>query len=235
MTYLELCQAVVDQAGLSGQMSSVDNQTGDFGRIVRYVKSSCRQLEARWINYKFLYDTYEFETTADVDLYPAPEDLNIRQWDLDNAFIDNDPIDVVYFDDKMNYKKLPNAEDYTSRPIRMVIKANNTLRMIGTPDDAYSIEIGYYKKPTTLVNNTDEPLIPDMFQEIIVFDALSQYANYDEAPELKQDAMERIYGVGGNWQRPEPGSLLHSLQADQLPYSYQHGATQGGMFVVRAE
>lgn len=235
MNYLELCQATVDEVGLSGQIGSVLNQRGDFARIVRFVKTACQQLEGKWINWRFLHGTHKFDTAVGVNEYPVPEALNLRQWELCNAFLDKLQIDVIYSDDKIQYKKDLLAEDYEGRPEKIIIENNNTLRTIGIPDEVYPVQVEYYRRATVLVNDTDLPAIPEQFHEIIVFEAVRRYANYDEAPELKQQAVEQLYGVGGNWARPEPGSWLHQLQADQLPNSYLDGATQGGQFVVRAE
>ncbi|AUR96748.1 head completion adaptor [Vibrio phage 1.232.O._10N.261.51.E11] len=234
MNYLQLCQAVIDEVGLSGQISSVANQRGDFQRVVRFVTTACQQIEGKWINWRFLHGIHEFQTAEGVNTYPVPESLNLRQWDIQNAFVDQLEIDIMYADD-FRYKKDLIGENFTSRPIRIIIERNKSLRTIGTPDMVYNVHAEYYRRATVLTDNTDLPAMPEQFHEIIVFEAVRRYANYDEAPELKQQAIEQLYGVGGTWARPEPGSWLFQLQADQLPNSYLEGSTQGGSFVVRAE
>ncbi len=235
MTYLELCQAVVDEVGLSGEIATVEGRRGDFGRIVRFVRSACMQVEGRWINWRFLHGSHTFSTVEEVAVYPAPEALRIRQWDINRAYLDQLIIPIKYADDALDYRRDPIAEDYLGQPVCLIIERDNSIRTIGIPDRAYSIEIEYYRQPTILSNNDDEPAIPTQFQEIIVLDAVRRYANYDEAPELKIQALEQIYGVNGSWAQPEPGSWLFQLQADQLPNSYLNGATEGGLFVVRTE
>lgn len=235
MTYLELCQAVVDEVGLSGEIISVDNRRGDFGRIVRFVRTACQQMEGRWINWRFLHGSYTFDTTENIATYAAPEALRIRQWDINRAYIDQLIIPIMYADNALDYQRDPIGEDYIGFPARIIIERNNSLRLIGTPDQTYTIEVEYYRMATILRQNEDVPAIPEQFQEIIVQDAIRRYANYDEAPELKAQALEQIYGVNGSWAQPEPGSWLHQLQADQLPNSYLNGATEGGLFVVRTE
>ncbi len=235
MTFLELCQAVVDEVGLSGQITSVTNQRGDFGRIVRFVSSACRQIEGKWIDWRFLHGQYLFNTAQGINTYTAPESLRVRQWDPNRAFLAQLKIETLYADNSILYTRDPLSEDYTSRPIRIIIERDNTLRFIGTPDAVYAVDIEYYRMATILTNNDDTPAIPNQFQEIIIHDAIRRYANYDEAPELKQQAIEQLYGVGGSWSRPEPGSWLDQLQNDQLPNTYLNGAVQGGQIVVRAE
>ncbi len=235
MNFLELCQAVVDEVGLSGEITSVENQAGDFGRIVRFVRSATTQIEGRWINWRFHYGAYTFDTTEGISLYTAPEALRVRKWDKNRAYIDRLPLRCYYADEAIDYARDPIAEDYTGMPERLIVERDNTLRTIGIPDATYSIEVGYYRMATILTLNTDVPAIPVQFREIIVQDAIRRYANYDEAPELKIQAIEQIYGVNGSWAQPEPGSWLHQLQADQLPNSFLNGATEGGLFVVRTE
>ena len=235
MTYLELCQAVVEEVGLSGELITVENRRGDFGRIVRFVRSACQQLEGRWINWRFLHGSYSFETTEGIATYAPPEALRIRQWDINRAYLDRLIIPIMYADNALLYEREPLSEEYQGRPIQIIIERDNRLRMVGVPDRAYPVEIEYYRMATVLVNNDDTPAIPAQFQEIIIQDAVRRYANYDEAPELKTQALEQIYGTNGSWAQPEPGSWLHQLQADQLPNSYLNGATEGGMFVVRTE
>ena len=235
MTYLELCQAVVDEVGLSGEITSVLNQRGDFRRIVRFVRTATNQLEGRWINWRFHYGTYAFQTTQGINQYTAPASLSIRQFDPNRAYIDQLQVSTYFADEAIDYNRDPIGEDYEGTPVEIIIERDNTLRFIGTPDRAYNVEIGYYRTATMLNQNTDTPAIPEQFQEIIVQEAIRRYANYDESPELKIQALEQIYGVNGSWALPEPGSWLHQLQADQLPNSYLNGATEGGLFVVRTE
>ncbi len=235
MNFLQLCQAVVDEVGLSGNITSVVNQGGDFGRIVRFVRSSTTQLEGRWINWRFNYGTYTFQTTEGIRLYTAPTSLRVRKWDKNRAYLDQLEIPTYYADDAIDYRRDPIAEDYIGQPDMLIIERDNTIRTIGTPDRVYDVEIGYYRMATILNENTDVPAIPEQFREIIVQDAIRRYANYDEAPELKAQAIEQVYGVNGSWAQPEPGSWLHQLQADQLPNSFLNGATEGGSFVVRTE
>lgn len=235
MTFLELCQAVVTEVGLSGQISSVLNQRGDFSRVVSFVRSATSQLEGRRINWRFLYGTHTFETSEGIATYIAPEGLNIRQWDHENAFLNNLRICTYFADDMINYERAPEQEIFRGRPNRLIVERNNDLRFIGIPDDTYQISIGYYRAATVLTNDQDTPRIPVQFQRIIIADAIRRYANYDEAPELKQQALEEIYGVGGSWVNPEAGSWLQQLEADQLPNTFAFGATQGGQIVVRAE
>ncbi len=232
MTFLELCQAVVDEVGLSGEILSVNNQRGDFGRIVRFVRSATEQLEGRWINYRFLRRRYTFTTSVGINTYSPPANLDVRQWDLERMYVDNINIQACFAD---SYIRDPITEDFDGYPTMIIVEPNNDLRLFGRPDIEYTIVADFFRRPTRLVANTDTPRMPDQFQRAIVADAIRRYANYDEGPELYQQAIEELYGVSGSWLAPEPGSLIAVLQADQLPNTFSNGANQGGQFVVTTE
>ena len=232
MTYLELCQAVVDEIGLSGQIQSVISQRGDFSRIVRFVRAATQQIEGRWINWRFLRRSYTFTTSVGISTYSPPPTVNVRQWDQERFYVDDLNIQGCFAD---AYIRDPISENYDGYPSMIIVEANNDLRLIGRPDRAYTIVADYFRTPTLLTNNTDTPRIPEQFQRAIVADAMRRYANYDEAAELYQQAIEELYGVSGTWLAPEPGSLIAVLQADQLPNTFSNGANQGGQFVVTTE
>ncbi len=234
MNYLEICQAVVDEVGLSGQITTVTNQRGDFNRIVRFVRTSTQRIESKWIDWRFLRRTHRFETAEGIATYSAPESLNLRSWDRMKTYVDDLPVQVFH-SDSFEYNEQPNEEAYRGRPIRIIIEADNTLRFIGVPDEVYNVRADYFRNPTILTDNTQEPLIPLAFRRIIVAEAIRLYSNYDESPELKVQANEELYGVGGNWVKPEPGSLMHTLQGDQLPNSDVNARVEGGFFTVRVE
>ena len=147
MTFLELCQAVVDEVGLSGQILSVNSQRGDFGRIVRFVRSSTQQIEGRWINWRFLRASYTFDTSIGISTYSPPSDLNVRQWDLERIYVDDLIIQTCFAD---AYIRDPLAENYDGYPQMIVIEANNDIRLVGRPDQAYTIVADYFRTPTLL-------------------------------------------------------------------------------------
>ena len=232
MTFLEICQEVYGRTGMSGQISSVKNQTGDAGRIVRYVRSACIKLEARWVNWRFMSARYDFTTSKGIAVYSMPEENRLRVWDINTCYLD-DLKTPVYFYDSHNYERSVYLEKQVTQPTMAVINSDNTLQLIGIPDSEYPVQIRYFKQATVLNDNDDMPLLPSQYHLAISTLAMISYANYDEALELKTEALEEFYGFGGNWQQPEPGSWLSQIDATELPGTFINGATTGGDLVVR--
>lgn len=222
MTFLELCQEVIDDAGLSGSISTVTDQRGDYGRVVSFVRNACLMIESKWINWRFLWGRHTFAISKDTAIYPAPESIRLRQWRPKTAFLDGQPLNVQYYDEYIRWMD-PTFDTTRGFPSHAVILPNNDLQLVPVPITDGLLQIDYFRRATRLVNSDDRPAIPEQFHRIIVADALRRYANYDEAAELKTEAME------------EYGLLILQLEADQLPGTYTHGATEGGNIVVTPE
>ena len=96
------------------------------------------------------------------------------------------------------------------RPIRYAVDpVNKNVCLAAIPDAiGYTITGRYWTQPVALVNDTDVPAIPDQYHMLIVYWALSKYAGYEAAMEVKQEALEN------------KGKLLSALESDQLPSMY---------------
>ena len=77
-TYLELCQQLIEDAGISGTMSTVVNQTGEFKRVTNWIKRATTEIEQKFFNWNFLHRFYSFPTVASQQDYPAPTFLQLN-------------------------------------------------------------------------------------------------------------------------------------------------------------
>lgn len=59
------------------------------------------------------------------------------------------------------------------------------------PDAVYTVAVDYYKVPTELSADSDEPLIPQAYREALVQYALSMEHDFNTDPDLAQKAMNR--------------------------------------------
>ena len=78
-TYLDLCQQLVEDAGISGTFTSVAGQSGEFKRVVDWIARATTEVEGLWFNWDFLHVFHSFSTVIGVRDYPAPADHNF--WD----------------------------------------------------------------------------------------------------------------------------------------------------------
>lgn len=189
MNYLELCKQVVEDAGISGNFESTVDQTGEFQRVVNWVRRAVQAVEGKWFDWDFLYVDGVSNTTAlvvDQQDYPAPSLLNI--WDQ-NAFIRE--ID----DSQLEYWMWTRVKNQTywnepGDPFAFTILPSKAIRFYGIPMQVENIQMPYWLKPTVLVNDNSRPLVPEQFHDVIVYKALQYYANYESAEEVKMQANE---------------------------------------------
>jgi hypothetical protein len=211
-TFLDLCQQVVEDAGISGTFTSVANQTGEFRRVVNWVARATTEVEGLWFNWDFLHVFYTFNTVASVRDYPAPNDLNL--WDEVTAKL---PAREQRLEsNQWEVKKLDPTAEFDGDPFEFVVLPDKSLRLYNTPTSVLQVDIEYWKQPTQLVNNTDTPAIPLQFRDIIVYKALQFYANYESADEVKIQAVE-------NYQ-----SRLAQLESHSLPGFQASGKVNTG-------
>jgi hypothetical protein len=59
------------------------------------------------------------------------------------------------------------------------------------PGAAYSVDVDYYKLPTSMDDDNDAPIIPVNYREALVHYALSLEHDYNTDPDLAQKAMNR--------------------------------------------
>lgn len=183
MNKLELVQKVVRYAGIADAgPSTVVGQSGELQKAIDYVDDAHAEVQGMYFDWDFLWDSGSFTTALAVDVYPGPKWLGI--WDAERIFIDGCPLRVVEWADYTPEDLGPN------KPWMAVIRPDNQLQLVPEPDGEYVVRYDYYRRPAVLAQNSDSPLIPDRFQNVIIGRALMLYGNYDAAPEVKQQGLE---------------------------------------------
>ena len=109
-------------------------------------------------------------------------------------------------------KKRDPTQPFAGDPYLFTVLPAQALRFYDTPISELVVTIEYWRRPTILAANADEPLIPVQFRDIVVWKALQYYANYESADEIKLQANENY------------AARLDQLEARELP-GYQGAAT----------
>lgn len=222
--YLELVQDLHEEVGAAGAApGAVTGQQGEALRLVNWIKRADEFVQLKWVNWKFLHNVFSFATTASVDTLSKPTGL--RYWDYKTFTIIypgetlKNPLDVVEYD-KVKGDILDTNEGV---PDRAIIMPNNDLKFEPVPDGAYTIGADYYVRPTLLAANADVSAIPEEFHRVILGRAMILYANFETAPEIK-DQGEEIYL-----------EQLALLENDQLPNQHHSRFNTGAEIEVIAE
>ena len=194
MNYLELCQAVAREMGVN-EPASTTGQTGDALRIVNWVKNAWLEVQASSAEWNFLWKRVSFETTTGTKQYtPSTNDVNV--WDTHYFTLyktaDGESTETAlkvmpHYD----FKREDVGTHENSRPTHVVLVPNGDILLYPTPDDAYTVQLAYWKHPVSLSANTDTPAIAEFLHGIIVDKAIEYYGVFEEAPNVYQGAALR--------------------------------------------
>lgn len=200
MNYLQLCQRLRQESGIAESgPSQVTGQVGDMKRLVDWINESWVRLQSSRPDWAFMWTTGSLAINAGTSQYSLPATLEAVT--PGTLYLDGSRLaDIAYPDYRQHYQTLQ-----TGKPTGYSIRPDGALVLNATPDAAYTLSYEGYNKPVAFVSGTDAPNIPDRFHILIVWDALLQYALFDEAPELMQKAQLNY------------AQLYAELDHDQLP------------------
>lgn len=107
----------------------------------------------------------------------------------------------------------PDADDQTAHAQnvpRFWYYYAETIRVFPEPNDAYTLTLRYYKKPTELTDDDHVPDIPSEFEELIVvgaaYRALQTKDNYDQAGILENKYMELLQKLVSKYSQKQVGT-----------------------------
>jgi len=209
MTFLELVQRVVQKANIADSgPPSVLNQFGDYQKAVIHVQEAHEEIQGLHFDWDFLWRHGSFTTQQGLDVYSPPDDLGV--WDAQRVYLDGRELHVIEWSDYVPEVMSP------AKPLEAVIRPDNSLQLIPSPDKAYTITFDYFRQPRVLVNNSDVPLIPKQFHLAIVGRALMLHGNYESAMDIKTQGAEMYQ------------QFIQQLENHQLSRRQQrHGRMEG--------
>lgn len=217
-TLLSMSQKVAQLAGYSGNILAVNAATGDAARIVNFVREAAQYVQGLWGDWRFLWGNLQDGTTSTTsNIIPVPSDH--YRWDQDRLFFDDHLVTPLMWHEFQMYANM-NVPGY---PTQFVIMPDSTIRMFPPPDSSYNYSFSWYREAPVLVNDNDEPLVPNRWRFAIINYALWLYAMYDTSEELAALA------------RAEYDSWILLLEADQRPDGYAGNQSSGNHVTITPE
>lgn len=215
MNLLELATELREVCGISGTETTVASASGEWLVVISAIKRSWDSIQKSRQNWLWMRGTVSFSTVAqqgEYDYDAAPLSLtDFARWDIDTFRIYDGSVTNEQW---LFYKDYRFFRDYWlfgatrtaySKPTEFTVSPTKSLILGAAPDDVYTVTGDYYKTPSTLTNDSDEPDMPERFHRLIVWDAMKFIG-------MKEGAVEHI-GYG-----QEEGSKLRAmLEIDQLP------------------
>lgn len=195
------------ECAVSGTMTSVTGQSGEFQRIVTWVSQGWQDLQNERQNWDWMRSSQllgggvSFQTVAGQAEYQlgtgagtvgvAADDF--ASW-VKQSFRDqtttvgvNDQIFLAW----ISYDAWRNAYSYgaqqtvTTRPVAIAVGPNNSICVGPWPTSTYTLTGDYWRAPDVMSGNSDTPTdLPIQFQIAIVWRAMWYYGMYMNAPEV---------------------------------------------------
>tara|TARA_Y100001951_G_C11265867_1_gene255475 strand:- start:562 stop:1248 length:687 start_codon:yes stop_codon:yes gene_type:complete len=209
MTFLELCQTVRQEVGISGTgPSTVVGQEGQLKVIVDFVAEADYQIQALWHDWNFLWAQYSSTLSTGTRAPATTKPTDLGNWDMRSFYLDYTTDDSIslstlsYVEWRADFRQGVATND---SPTYVVVQPDSSLIVDPPPDKAYTITADYWKTPTKMTANTDESVIPSQYHRIIVARAKTMWAEREEAPEI-------LLGSSAEYQ-----DLLDKLESQSLP------------------
>ena len=209
MTFLELCQAVRQEVGVSGTgPTTVLNQEGQLKVIVDFVADADFQIQVLWDDWDFLWSQYSstLSTGTKEPVLQKPTDLGT--WDMRSFYLDYTSDDALhleglsYVDWRTDQRQ---GTQTNSSPAYVVVQPDMNVFVAPPPDQAYTITADYWKVPSRMAAHATVSPIPEQFPRTIVARAKTLWAAREEAPEILLSASA------------EYADMLDKLESSRLP------------------
>lgn len=207
MNYLQLCQRVRQECGISGTGPvTVVSQSGEMKRIVDWVATAWEEIQQEYPtwSWNWLRGTFTLPTVAGTDTYDYTDAgivSRFAQWKPDTFSIYKasqgvaGEVELVYVPYENWRRVYEIGVPVQGFPQHVTVKPDLTLALGPVPDDVYTVTGDYVLTPQTLSANTDTPAMPEQFHMAIVYLAMMYYGRYEAAAEIYADAQIKYQQV----------------------------------------
>ena len=209
MTFLELCQTVRLEVGVSGTgPSTVVGQEGQLKSIIDYVAEADHQIQGLWKDWNFLWGQYSSTLSTGTSAPALNKPTDLGTWDMRSFFLDYTADDYTnltplsYVDYRSSQRQGTQTD---STPTYVIVQPDESIIVYPNPEKTYTIAADYWKTPTRMSANADVSSIPTQYHRIIVCRAKAFWAEREEAPEILLSSSA------------EYSDLLDKLEAQSLP------------------
>lgn len=223
-TYLELCQKVAREGGITNalnQPSSVTGQTGKLAEVVSWTAEAWNRIQNEHNAWRFHRKEFtSTATTIGAGRYTGASwgITDFAEWLQET---DNDPhIYTIYkqsegvsSEKRLSYIDWPvfrnaylRGTQTNNPPIHYTIDAMNQFCLGPAPDAAYIVRGEYRRTPQVLSANANVPICPVRFHNVIAWRAVILLAEEAEAIEAQVPLAQRNYN-----------EIMGQMRRDLLP------------------
>lgn len=230
MTFLELCQRLASECGVSTTgPSAVLGQTGRLGQIVKWTAQSDLDVQTLHDDWKFMRGSFTLNTVAGDGKYAfgectdtatvAPitkfriwcDDVEMRVFKTASGVGGETDLPFLCYEDWYSRYNIGNQTN--SPPFFWSVDKDNGLLLAPKPDDIYTVSGDYMKSATTMAADGDTPVFPADYHMAVVYRGMMKYGRFAGAQEIYNDGLteyKRVLNEMRRTQRPkarQPGPL----------------------------
>lgn len=204
MNFVQLTERLRYECGVSGtQLTTVQNLNGELLRLRNWIRDAWQELQQERSDWRFMKKPFSFVTEAGVQRYPLSvvQDVN-GSIDIDRFKQDSFSIDPPTDTDRMQEQPLGMmAYDHFrnmyivgypvtdpgrwQRPMTATIDDDKSIAFGPCPDLAYTIRGECWINPQILDADTDVPIMPAKYHNVIVYRAMKKYAGFESANDVR--------------------------------------------------
>jgi hypothetical protein len=194
MNFIEICQAVATEAGITSTgPASVTGQSGILAKVVKWVKLANKEIQLESNGWNFMWQMASPLLIPGTKLY-YPADLQIA--DLRHiksiTLQGSSPLTCVAWDDWQS--EVSNTANTTAQqPSLFTTRPDGRIEFYPTPAIASTLDVEYFINPVDLVNDTDTSIIPIDYHNTIIAKAIMYYSIHeDDTIRYQQARMEYL-------------------------------------------
>lgn len=204
MNFVQLTERLRYECGVSGtQLTTVQNLNGELLRLRNWIRDAWQELQQERSDWKFMKKPFSFVTEAGVQRYSLSvvQDVN-GSIDIDrykqNSFSIDPPTDTDRMQEQplgmMAYDHFRNMyivgypvtdPGRWQRPMTATIDDDKSIAFGPCPDLAYTIRGECWINPQILDADTDVPIMPAKYHNVIVYRAMKKYAGFESANDVR--------------------------------------------------
>lgn len=185
MTFLELCNRVRQESGISGSGPvTVFNQQAILAKVVEWVRQADLDIQRLHPDWTFLWRMGSAALQTDVNQYSTLDLGLLNANQIRRVFIGDQPLSELSWE---TYRRrgYMSAQD-RRQPTAYTFRPDGVMQVFPMPDSNYALNVEYNILPTPMMDDTDVSAIPVRFHDVILHKALMYYASHEEDQSLLQ-------------------------------------------------
>jgi hypothetical protein len=177
----------------------VIGQTGLYENIINWVNQAWVEIQGLHDNWMFMRANDSFPcvtATRDYTLDPVPKRVEPHSVIATDSSGDSHEVELVDWSTFQDAYRTYKVEDDQAPRVCTITPAGQ-MRFLDYTDPDYTISYEFGAKPVPFAAGTDQPTLPEEFDDVIVFKALIDYGLFYNAQEAMQHGQMRYTDLIG--------------------------------------